>query len=71
MQFSKATIKIYGAYPSASAFSLHVIRRKALLLFPGRAADAEKVIGAARVLIARFGAEQKETLNPCFGALHL
>ena len=62
IQCSKAIIRIYGAYPSQKVFDLH--NKKDGFLVLGRAANAEKVIAEARVLIAplRFGAGIKGKL---------
>lgn len=62
MQLPKAVIRIYGAYPSQKVFDLNNKNEGFLVL--GRADDAQKVIAAARLLLAplRFGAGIKGKL---------
>jgi glycosyltransferase involved in cell wall biosynthesis len=61
-QLPKASILIYGAYPSQKVFNLH--NKKEGFLVMGRADDARSVISSARVLLApiRFGAGIKGKL---------
>jgi glycosyltransferase involved in cell wall biosynthesis len=61
-ELQKATISIYGAYPSQKVFELH--NKKEGFLVLGRAEDAKTVISDARVLVApiRFGAGLKGKL---------
>lgn len=61
-QMPKATIKIYGAYPSQKVFDLN--NKKEGFLIMGRAEEASVAISSARVMLAplRFGAGIKGKL---------
>ena len=61
-ELTDAKLKIYGAYPSQKVHQLHNLKENFLIM--GRAADANMVISAAKVLLAplRFGAGIKGKL---------
>ncbi len=62
MELPKASMKIYGAYPSKKVLQLHHAKENFLVL--GRAENAATVVQEARVVVApmRFGAGAKTKL---------